>query len=252
VHELNRPDNYVSRVLCFPHVQCRELDERLKKLVDAGFTSLVEEGMLFLCMRVLGKGYSSIVVLAENRDYGLGALKVRRLDSRRESLIREALMLSEASKLGVAPKVFWYDADFIFMEYLNPSRCQPFTQVLTKVLEEGGLEELKILISKVFDAIYILDKKGLYHRELNRPGTHIMICGDSVRIIDWESASSVGKPSGLAQVVSFLLYRYKYSDMIRERLGVKVDLVKRKLREYKNTLSENDFEAIKLYFGLTR
>jgi len=116
----------------------------------------------------------------------------------------------------------------------------------------GSLEELKTLISKVFEALYILDKKGLYHRELNRSGTHIMICGDSVRIIDWESASSVGKPLNLAQVVSFLLYRHKYSDMIIERLGVRVDLVKRKLKDYKNTLSENDFEAIKLYFGLTR
>jgi putative serine/threonine protein kinase len=249
---LNRPDDYVSRVLCFPQVHCRELDGRLKRLVDAGFTCLVEEGISFLDVRVLGKGYSSIVVLAENRDFGLGALKVRRLDSRRESLIGEALMLNEASKLGVAPKVFWYDADFIFMEYLNPSQCQPFTQVLTKVLEEGSLEELKTLISKVFEALYILDKKGLYHRELNRPGTHIMICGDTVRIIDWESASSVGKPSNLAQVVSFLLYRHKYSDMIIERLGVRVDLVKRKLKDYKNTLSENDFEAIKLNFGLTR
>jgi len=249
---LKKPDAYVSRVLCFPHALCGELDGRLKRLVDAGFTSLVEEGISFLDVRVLGKGYSSIVVLAENRDFGLGALKVRRLDSRRESLIGEALMLNEASKLGVAPKVFWYDADFIFMEYLNPSRCQPFILVLTKVLEEGSLEELKTLISKVFEALYILDKKGLYHRELNRPGTHIMICGDSVRIIDWESASSVGKPSNLAQVVSFLLYRHEYSDMIRERLGVRVDLVRRKLRDYKNTLGDNDFEAIKLYFGLTR
>ncbi len=249
---MSRPDNYVSRVLCFPHVHCGEFDGRLKRLIDAGFISLVEEGMLYLGMRVLGKGYSSIVVLAENRNFGLGTLKIRRLDSRRESLIGEALMLIEASKLGVAPRVFWYDADFIFMEYLNPSRCQPFTHVLTEALEEGGLETLKMVISKVFETLYILDKKGLYHRELNRPGTHIMICGDNVRIIDWESASSVGKPSNLAQVVSFLLYRHKYSDIIRNRLGVRVDLVKRKLREYKNTLSENDFEAIKLYFGLTR
>ena len=252
VHELEKQDTYVSRVLCFPRPSCAELSARVSRLVRAGFLSIVEEGIPFQGVRILGKGYTSIVVLALHAVHGLGALKVRRLDSRRASLATEGELLSYASSLGVAPRVYYYDDDYVFMEYLDSSRCIPFEEDLARLIARGDVEGVRRAVSRVIDALFLLDKHGLYHRELNRPGSHIMVCDSGVKVLDWESASRSGKPSNLTQLVSYLLYRFKYSDQLKRALDIKEEAVLEKLRAYKNSVNEENLVNVKRCLGLVQ
>ncbi|AFK50498.1 Ser/Thr protein kinase-like protein [Thermogladius calderae 1633] len=252
MHELEKQDTYVSRVLCFPKPSCAELSDRVSRLVRAGFLSLVEEGKLFQGIRVLGKGYTSVVVLALHAVHGLGALKVRRLDSRRASLATEGELLSYASTLGVAPRVYYYDDDYVFMEYLDSSKCTPFEESLARLVVKGDVEGVRSAVSRVLDALFLLDKHGLFHRELNRPGSHIMVCEGGVKVLDWESASRSGKPSNLTQLVSYLLHRFKYSDQLKRALNIKEDAVLETLRAYKNSVNEENLNNVKRCLGLVQ
>ncbi|WP_440059884.1 serine/threonine protein kinase [Thermogladius sp. 4427co] len=250
VHSLSNIDDYLKRVLCYPRDYCSELEYRVSKLLKAGISNIVEEGEDVLGLKLLGKGYSSIVVLAEHPRIGFGALKIRRIDSRRASLISEAAFLNETSRLGCSPQVYYFDDDFIFMEYLDPSTCRPLDEVVEKVLRDRDYEGLRKVLMEVFRALFTLDSNKLFHRELNRPGDHILICGDRVKVIDWESASRHGKASNIPQMASYLLFRSDYSGQLKTILGTRVECVIESLKAYKNDPSIKNFESFINCFGL--
>lgn len=250
VHFIEPGDEYVEGVLCFPYKgKCGELDARLSLLKSSGFIYLLSIGSRFNNMRILGKGYSSIIVMASHRSYGLGALKLRRLDSRRDSLLEEGRLTELASSIGIAPRVYLYHDEFIFREYVMEGRCAPFEALLSKYLGNGDIVNLRNLIREVLTSLHRADRAGIDHRELNRPGDHIWVCPGQrgafrTIIIDWESARTSERPINVSSVSSFLLFRYRERDKLRRALGWDEGAVIEALRAYKRAYSSEDFERV--------
>lgn len=233
LHSLNPNDSYVKFILCYPYVECIVLEDRLKLLKEYGFTHFVEKGFPFLNHRIVGKGYSSISVIGVNEHYGLGFLKIRRLDGRRSSLEKEGFFLDFLEKFGIVPRVFNYTKEFVFMSYLE--NCTPLEVVLSRV-KDGvlGREYLFRVLSKTLYALYILDLHGIDHTELNRPFGHIYVCVDNVKIIDWESATVRDKPSNVTSFVSYILYRSSLTRSIENNVRNEVLM---RVKEYKRNVS---------------
>ncbi|ADV64891.1 serine/threonine protein kinase [Desulfurococcus mucosus] len=253
VHFLARGlnDPYTRRILCFPS-DCEGslLAERVDRLMRDGFIYLLETGSVIHGVRVLGKGYSSIVVAAYHRRHGLGVLKLRRLDSRRDDLSREAESMMKAGGSGVVPELYTYSRDYIFRELIDPLRCRPVEDVLAELSEAGRIKELKKLLRMVFTALWRLDSTRVDHGELNRPGDHVFICRDSVKIIDWESARVSEKPGNLSSFASFILYRFKHSGRILQELGVDRGRARVELKRYKENYSEDSLHRFLEAMGL--
>jgi len=245
LHFLDKPDTYIERVLCFPRENCSELEERLELLKLDGFTYLLETGGKFLDLRILGKGYSAIVVVAYNKFNGIGSLKIKRLDSRRESFTREALLMSEAYPSSLPPKLLAYRDFYVFYELLPPGKCRDYTIVLEEYLNSNRLNELKTLLLNTMIKLRKLDLLGIDHTEINRPSGHVFVCREQdVKILDWESARKTRRPVNTTSFTSFLLYRYRNSSKLIETLGIDRNRVLDALRKYKESYLDEDFEKL--------
>ncbi|WP_276814990.1 serine/threonine protein kinase [Desulfurococcus amylolyticus] len=235
-------DEYIYRVLCFPACNRRDLIvERTLELIKEGFIYLLETGQVIHGVRVLGKGYSSIIVVAYHARHGLGVLKIRRTDSRRDDLSREAEAMMRASGSGVTPRLYMYSRDYLFRELVNPVTCRSLEALLTDLFRTGDMDRVKQVIYEVLVALNRLDSIRIDHTELNRPGNHVFICPDGMKIIDWESARRSVKPSNLSSFISYLLYRFRYRSELISRLGLEREKILRLLRRYK---AEYSLEAL--------
>jgi len=208
LHPVDLADDFIEFTLCFPLRKCSELYSRITMLIESGFTHLIEYGSEIQGHRIIGKGFASINILALNKQYGLGLLKLRRMDSRRQTLEYEGFVLDFLEKTGYVPKLYSFNREYVFREYL--AECRDFVNYFVETIENGRVEESVSVVKKLLYALYFLDKLGVDHGELNRPFKHIYWCGvNGVKIIDWESSSFSRKPHNLTSFVSFLLYRVR-------------------------------------------
>jgi len=251
VHFLELEDVYVKRALCYPRDECSEYPKRLKCLLEDGFIYLLETGSSVLGMRFLGKGFSAVVVVAKNSKYGIGALKVLRSDSRRSDLLGEAEIMVRAQRSGVVPRLYTYRDFYIFRELISPTTCKSFTRVLEELVTKNDLKTLKRMLTYTLRELFKLDSCGVDHTELNRPVGHVFYCeGDRVVIIDWESARVTSKPANLTSLVSYLVFRSRLRDVLKELFKWKVENILYALRTYKSTYSISDFEKLLEALGL--
>ncbi len=141
--------------------------------------SLEAAGVSAVC-GLAGKGHASVVAVAVT-GYGVKAVKVRRLDSRRDSLAGEGSALAEASRSGATPRVYYYDDNVIVMDYVEGPTL-------------GELAERRALgpgeVAEALDAARALDAAGILHLELHRPwGNVIYTFTGRAYIVDLDSHS---------------------------------------------------------------
>ncbi|MEB3806387.1 MAG: hypothetical protein GSR73_02595 [Desulfurococcales archaeon] len=145
---------------------------------------------------VIGKGHSSIVALALYRGSPV-AVKIRRTDSKRESLRLEGRRLLQASVHGATPRPYYFDDNVIVMEYVRGPHLVEYIDVDPVYAVEEAL-----LAARALDCAYIL------HEELNRPWRHVRFT--SVRgkalILDLDSAHR--GCGNVVKLVSGLLSRF--------------------------------------------
>ena len=206
LHLLDPHDEYIRFTLCYPfHRGCddRIISGRLGFLSLRGVRYLIESGKDIMGFRVLGKGYSSIIVKALHRSGDVIAVKIRRLDSRRGSLELEGMVLDYLQPLHIVPRIYFWGKDVIGMEYIE---CESVVEYLKRMAETSLKKFIKVLV-KMFSNLYILDLFQIDHGELNRPHGHMFWCGDHLKIIDWESARYRVNPHNLTMFASYIFIR---------------------------------------------
>ncbi len=235
----------VESILCYPRARPGELEDRLSQLRRLGVEALVLEGRVEVDRhRVLGKGCTSIVVkaIAEGREV---ALKIRRTDSDRESVEREAEILREANRYGIGPRLLGYTEDVLMMECVEGI---PLVEWL-----EGARDpkEVKRVLKKLLDMLFEMDRRRICHKELSRPGEHIAIRGGEPVVLDFETASLSSKRSNLTQVLGYLvLGRGKACDKLSSLLRVDAERLKKLLKRYKVRRDEETYREVLECLGL--
>ncbi|AWS00670.1 hypothetical protein [Metallosphaera hakonensis] len=152
--------------LIFPR-HSREIED---ELLSAGIRRAYSLGSTVLGKyRVLGKGKTGVVVLTED----LLALKIRRVDSPKESMEFEARMQIRAG--DVAPRVINYGRNFILMEYVR-GRHLDYRESPETILD---------LIGRAFS----LERVNLEHRELVHPWKNVLVTRNRTYILDYDSVS---------------------------------------------------------------
>jgi putative serine/threonine protein kinase len=230
-----------SIILGYPKAARRQLQARLIELKRLGIKSVAFQGpMLIGKIAVLGKGYTGVVVLAKKGTRCV-ALKIRRIDSPRESMVKETNLLKAANKVNVGPKLIESSNNFIVMEYLDGKKIYDWIKEL-----KGGdnASQLRKVIKKVLQDCYNLDRSGLDHGELSNITKHVIV-GKLITIIDFESSSLDRKVSNVTSATQAILIGSGIAKIVRQIYSVppKGKIIK-VLRKYKEEQSDSSFEKI--------
>ncbi len=248
VSELSKKEH--GALLCYPGVELKSFDSRVKQLKKLGVSELILEGSSKIGkFGIAGKGCVSVVVRARlETEKEPVALKIRRTDANRSDMKRDHELQRIANSVGVGPRSIGVTKDLFAMEYVNGQKLGSWTQTLNS---HTSKRFTRGLIRSVLKQCYQLDSTGLDHGELSNPTKHVLVSGDfrkpQAAIIDYESASVERRVSNLTAVAQFFLLGGWQSEKIRKIIGLddhsKKELITL-LRIYKEDPSEESVEEL--------
>ena len=230
-----------SDIWVFPKGTKAQIKSRIKELEDLGIESISFEGELQLgTINVLGKGYVGIVVLGK-----LGrkkvAVKIRRNDSQRKNLKKEAELLQIANRCSVGPKLIDFSKNFLVMEYLQGEKIGKW---INNLKSKPHSSQIKPIIKKVLEDCYKLDKIGLDHGELSRIPKHVIV-GNKITIIDFESSSMERRVSNVTSATQAFYIGSGISKIVNTiyKTPNKAKIIS-VLSNYKQNRNKENFESL--------
>jgi len=234
----------IRRILAFayPNPTDQKIQERLQEIQELNIEDIIPEGeTLIRNLRVLGKGCTAIVVLAESNE-GRAALKILRTDSGRSSCIHEARILRAANQIGVGPELFQNTRNMLLMELIEGSRISTW---ISNRLSEGRSNLLPSLLRSILEDCHRLDRAGIDHGELNPASKHIIVNrrGEPT-ILDFESASMKRRVSNVTSASQYLFVSSEISGMVRETLGLNREGIIKSLKEYSRDMTPRNLQEL--------
>ena len=236
-----------SIILGYPKATRRELANRITELRKLGIKGISFTGQTMLnSLNVLGKGYVGVVVLTKYKAREV-ALKIRRIDASRSEMDSEARLLRLANEVGVGPKLIDSSKNFMIMEYLEGKKIIDW---IGELKGKGSAAKLRMVIKKVLEDCYNLDKIHLDHGELSHIHKHVIV-GKSISIIDFESASVNRRVSNVTSATQSIFIGSGISKLVKKIIkeSHRGKLII-SLRKYKGEQSRKNFEAILDVLGL--
>ena len=229
-----------SDIWVFPKGTKAQIKSRIKELENLGVESISFQGKLEIgIISILGKGYVGIVVLGKIGRKKV-AVKIRRNDSPRKNLKKEAELLNIINNHKIGPKLIASSKNFLVMEYLDGKKIDDCVVDLKK----SDSSRLKIIIKKILEDCYSLDAIGLDHGELSNLSKHVII-GKKVTIIDFESSSVDRKVSNVTSATQALCIGSGISKIIGRVYKIpKKQKMITILRRYKQEQTRESFENL--------
>jgi len=241
------PNSPQYHLLSWPRYSEDLANNRLEELKAHSVDALIPEGPvrrgeLFF----LGKGHVGLVVKALYSG-SICALKIRRTDADRDSMLREARNQALANRAGVGPTLYDASDDFIVMELIEGEYLPEW--ISSKELSNSQVERVfRVLLEKS----YRLDEIGLDHGELGRPKRHVIITDEGPRIIDFESASTERRPSNLTSIGQFLFINPRMREHTDEHMELpERDVIIGVFRSYKKRRTRGTYREILTALGLS-
>ncbi|UCE95392.1 MAG: serine/threonine protein kinase [Candidatus Bathyarchaeota archaeon] len=237
------------KILCYPIPKTEEFKRRLKELETLNVTEIEFTGTKQVCsIPVLGKGYVGIVVKAHRKNQKI-ALKIRRIDSNRQSMEHEAEMLRKANSVNVGPKLIGATKNFLLMEYIEGILLSDWLRILEG---KSTRNRLRHVLRSILEQGWKLDKMGLDHGELSHAPKHIIIKpNDTPYLVDFETASISRHVSNVTSLCQYLFIGSPLAQLIQRKLDViKRDNLVNALRSYKKNRIRRNFQAVLEKCGL--
>jgi putative serine/threonine protein kinase len=237
----------VGEFICWPVYSEEDAAERLRQLKGLGVESLALGGRHdILGNMILGKGHVGVVIRATWRGLDV-ALKARRTDADRPTMMEEAELLRRANDAGVGPKLYTFSRDFMVMEMLSG----PYLGDWVKGYE-GAPEDFKHVLWSLLHQVRSLDKVGLDHGELTRVRRHFIVSSDGPRVIDFESASFSRRTQNVTATVQSMFLHKRFSRLLKDLIPLpdRGKLIEA-LTEYKQEQTDEKFKVILDVCGLT-
>jgi predicted Ser/Thr protein kinase len=230
------------RVVSYPHLSINGFIKRIEEMQDLGITDIIFEGNTQIGRTsILGKGSVSIVLKVRigNKIY---ALKIRRMDANRRTMLREATVHQMVNTIGIGPTLFRFSEDLIIMEFIDGLSVIDW-------IRQQCLSKNRVLniVTSILEQCFILDMANINHGELSNLNYHIIVSySDRVSIIDFESTSLYKKKSNnVTSASQSLLISGIVSHYINNILNLlSRDNIIEKLRAYKRDQNAANFDSL--------
>ena len=223
----NSNNDILNFIICYPISNNDLFNQRLQELKNLGIEYLELSGPTILFgNHILGKGTRGLVVKAFSKNQAY-ALKIRRLDSPRHNLLKEAKIQSFVNSLGIGPKIVASSKNFIIMELIQGKLLSQLYN-----MESLNTDIIRLTIKSLLDQCYRLDINGVDHGELSDLRKHVII-NHRVNIIDFDSASYNRKTSNITSCIQYLFIGGPNSQLLRKLFEIDLDKILLLLRKYK-------------------
>lgn len=230
-----------ASVVCYPRATPAEMQVRLEELRELGVEAIEFIGATSAhVMQVYGKGYVGIVVIAQVNGQRL-ALKMQRVDSDRESLEREAELLTKANTVGVGPKFLAVTKHFLLMELIDGGSLEMWLQ------NHQDPAEVRNIVTDILEQCWRLDEISLDHGEISKAPKHLLVTkGGKPCIVDFETASTTRNASNVTSVCQYLFQgQSEACKAIAQAIGERHrDELVSALRKYRKEPNRINFEAL--------
>lgn len=226
-------------ILTYPSLSLDTARQRLVELGMLGVDKLVFEGPTEIGgVRVIAKGTTGIVVKGV-RNYREVAVKIRRADANRRSLLDEAAKLRLANTAGIGPRLLAASRNFLVWGFVEGIK-------LGEWIPQADVKDVLEVVRELLRQALVLDSLGLVHQELSRVGNHVLVTpGLQPVIFDFETASLSSSRSNLTQLVNALLVKESpISEKVQRAFNVERKHVLEMIREYKKTRNPNSLSAL--------
>ena len=230
-------------VICYPKPQSHRCDEVVNELLSIGIDNYIPYGETILGQyRILGRGWSTNVFLATWRRRKIVAVKVLHPNSRRKTILKEALFWLIASHYNIAPEYYTATKNVLVVE--------PVLGPKLKNYRPNSCSEYKYIVRRILWKTYLLDKLGIRHGELARPWKQILVDTEKLEpyIVDYDAATTT-HPNNLTQLLGGLL-RSKLSSLCLPRVDKKYTMMRKLLKQYKKEKSIEIVERLEASLGI--
>jgi predicted Ser/Thr protein kinase len=229
-------------LLAYPRPSEESVETRIRQLKSLGIEGLKFEGPLKIGkLSVLGKGVVGLVVAGIAGDQWV-AVKIRRVDSRRRSMLHEAEMMRAANKAGIGPECLGSSEDVLEMQFLDGQRLPLW---ISSLKGRGRKARVKSTVKALLQQCVRLDAYGLDHGELSRAHKNVLVSeGDHPWILDYESSSLMRRVSNFTSLAQYILLSGRFSRKVMRILGpLDRDELVKYLRLYKAGRTNYAFES---------
>jgi putative serine/threonine protein kinase len=231
-----------ASVVCYPRATQAEMQIRIEELQKLCVEAIEFYGKTSAhVMQVYGKGYVGIVVVAQVGGKRL-ALKMQRVDSDRESLLREAELLTKANAVGVGPKFIAVTKRFLLMELIDGGSLETWLQT------HNDKAEVRAIVADILEQCWRLDEISLDHGEISKAPKHLLVRKNGEPcIVDFETASETRNASNVTSVCQYLYQgQSEACRAIAQAIGERNrDELVAALRKYRKEPNRVNFEDLK-------
>jgi putative serine/threonine protein kinase len=226
-------------ILTYPSPNLRIAASRLRQLKKIGVERIVFDGRTKVGrLGLLGIGTVGVVVQARIGE-SIYALKVRRLDANRESMLKEFELTQLANRVGVGPHAYTATKDFMLMQCIKGVELDQYIRALKG---RGTRESVRRVVHLLLNQCRKLDLLDLDHGQLSDLRKHVVVQGDFPYIIDFESASRERTPKNVTTAAQHLFIGGRSSSFIRRLVGVsEPDEILERLKAYKRERSDENY-----------
>ena len=230
-------------LISYPNPSDESVDARLEQLQHLGITRLEFKGHLKMGnLSILGKGVVGLVFAGYAGEDKV-AVKIRRVDSRRPTMMHEAAMMKVANRAGISPECLGVSQDVLAMKFVEG---QTLPAWIAGLKSKGRRARARATIRSLFKQCVKLDAYGLDHGELSRAHKNVLVTRSDVPwILDFESASLNRRVNNFTSIAQYLFLSGRFSKKVQRVMGpIERDELVRDLRLYKSGRTNDAFEAV--------
>jgi len=234
-----------ATIICYPTTRKAELTRRLRQLRELGITALEFTGPKRIQnLNVQGKGCVGIVTTAYRKKEKV-ALKIRRTDADRKTMLREARLLKKANQTNIGPALLDASKNFLIMQFIEG---ELLPQWLQKTASKTQTEKV---LRNILEQCRRLDAAGLDHGELSHAPKHIIIDKkNNPVLVDFETASLNRRPSNVTSICQYLfISKSQPEHTYRLNAPAQKKLIN-SLKNYKKNMTQENYMEISESCGL--
>ncbi|MGK7924943.1 MAG: serine/threonine protein kinase [Spirulina sp.] len=244
-----------GQILVYPHGTLEDVRARLPEFADLSIENIYNFGQTVLPqtrkkslpIRVIGIGYTGIVVLARVKNQDV-ALKIRRMDSSQPDLLQEAKFLAMANGVGVGPQLLGNTRNLLVMEYIQGDR---FLDWAKNMAGERNIAQTRFIIRQILEQSFRLDGLGLDRGDMGCISEDAIVCDRQVVLIDFSAASCHRRPANVTCLAQGLFWGTAIAPYLTSLLTLpdRESLIAI-LRRYKQHRNRENFDRFLAAIGL--
>jgi putative serine/threonine protein kinase len=230
-------------LIAYPKPTADAVEDRIGQLKELGVTQLEFQGPVKMGrLSVLGKGVVGLV-FSGTADGIHVAVKIRRVDSRRNNMSHEAEMIRAANNAGIGPRLLSSSRDILKMQFINGQTLPPWIKSLKG---RGTRARVRSTFKSLLEQCARLDAYGLDHGELSRAHKNIIVSAeDQPCILDFESASLMRRVNNFTSLTQYLFLSGRFSRRVVRVLGpIEREKLVEYLRLYKSGRTNDGFDSV--------